>query len=122
MFCEYRVFLLVGVLALLVHPSWAQLPEHKEIPPDTQHQPGQADTDNQPDQAQQQAERDRQKKLNTQRHAALKRDTDKLLQLATELKQAVDKSNENTLSLDVIKKASEIERLAKNVKEKMKGE
>jgi hypothetical protein len=33
----------------------------------------------------------------------------------------VDKSNEHTLSLDVIRKAEEIEKLAKQVKDKMKG-
>jgi hypothetical protein len=37
------------------------------------------------------------------------------------LKQSVDKSDENVLSLDVIKKAEEIEKLARSVKEKMKG-
>ena len=60
------------------------------------------------------------KRLNSARQAAIKKDTDKLLQLATELKQSVDKSNEHTLSLDVVKKAEEIEKLAKSVKEKMK--
>lgn len=67
-----------------------------------------------------QRERDQQKRLNKDRQQKIKRDTDKLLQLATELKQYVDKSNENTLSLDVVRKAEEIERLAKSVKEKMK--
>ena len=33
----------------------------------------------------------------------------------------MDKSNENVLSLDVIKKADEIEKLARSVKERMKG-
>ena len=61
------------------------------------------------------------KKANQARHADLKRDTDKLLQLATELKNSVDKSNENVLSIDVLKKAEEIEKLAHRVKEKMKG-
>jgi hypothetical protein len=61
------------------------------------------------------------KKANLQRQAALKSDADKLLKLATELKGYVDKSNENVLSLDVLKKAEEIEKLAKSVKEKMKG-
>ena len=46
---------------------------------------------------------------------------DKLFKLATELKGYVDKSNENVLSLDVLKKAEEIEKLAHSVKEKMKG-
>ena len=61
------------------------------------------------------------KKLNEERQAQLKRDTDKLLQLSTELKQYVDKTNENVMSVDVIKKAGEIEKLAHSVKEKMKG-
>jgi hypothetical protein len=33
----------------------------------------------------------------------------------------VDKSNENVLSLEVVKKADEIEKLAHSVKDKMKG-
>lgn len=75
-----------------------------------------------PDQAERKLERDQEKKRNQQRQADLKRDTDKLLLLATQLKHAVDKSNENTLSLEVIKKAGEIEKLAKSVREKMRGE
>jgi hypothetical protein len=62
-----------------------------------------------------------QKKANEQRQAELKRDTEKLLKLSTELKEYVDKTNENVLSLDVIKKAEEIERLARSVKTKMRG-
>jgi methionyl-tRNA synthetase len=61
------------------------------------------------------------KALNNKRQQDIKKDTDKLLQLATQLKEYVDKSNENTLSLDVVKKAEEIEKLAHTVKEKMKG-
>ena len=60
------------------------------------------------------------RKINSTRQAAIKKDTDKLLQLATELKQSVDKSNANTLSLDVVKKAEEIEKLARSVKDKMR--
>jgi hypothetical protein len=61
------------------------------------------------------------KKANQERQARLKQDTDKLLRLATELKEYVDKTDENILSLDVIKKAAEIEKLAHSVKEKMRG-
>lgn len=61
------------------------------------------------------------KKAAKERVAALKTDTDKLLRLSIELKTYVDKSDENVLSLDVIKKAEEIEKLAKSVKDKMKG-
>jgi len=66
-------------------------------------------------------ERDMAKKANQERQAQLQRDTDHLLKLANELKQYVDKTNEHTLSLDVVKKAEEIEKLAHSVKEKMKA-
>ena len=66
-------------------------------------------------------QREMTKRMNKDRQESLKKDTDRLFQLATELKQSVDKSNENVMSLDVIRKAEEIEKLAKQVKEKMKG-
>lgn len=58
---------------------------------------------------------------NSERQKRLEADTEKLLRLATELKQDVDKTDKNTLSVDVIKKAEEIEKLAHSVKERMKG-
>jgi hypothetical protein len=64
---------------------------------------------------------DMEKKAAKERVAALKTDTDRLLKLSVELKAYVDKSNENVLSVDVIKKAEEIEKLAHSVKDKMKG-
>ena len=67
-------------------------------------------------------EKDMAKRANKERWEQLARDTDSLLKLATELKEYVGKSNENTLSLDVIKKAEQIEKLAHSVREKMKGE
>jgi hypothetical protein len=73
------------------------------------------------DEARDRIARDMAKKANLERAAALKNDTDKLLKLAVELKAYVDKSNENVLSVDVVKKAEEIEKLAHSVKEKMKG-
>ena len=66
-------------------------------------------------------QKDMEKKANEQRQVELKRDTDKLLRLSTELKEYVDKSNSNILSVDVIKKAEEIEKLAHNVKTRMRG-
>jgi len=59
---------------------------------------------------------------NQTRQITLKQDTDKLLQLATELKQNVDRTGPDILSMDVVKKAQEIEKLAKSVKDKMKGD
>jgi hypothetical protein len=61
------------------------------------------------------------KARNKARQQQLKDDTDQLLKLATELKQYVDKTNENILSLEVLKKTDEIEKLAKSVRDKMKA-
>src|ERR1019366_2053550 len=73
------------------------------------------------DESRERMARDMAKKANQERQALLKSDTDKLLKLAVELKDYVNKSNENVLSLEVLKKAEEIEKLAHSVKDKMKG-
>ncbi len=59
-------------------------------------------------------------KRNEARQQQIVKDTSKLLALATELKSDVDKTNKDVLSLDVIRKADEIEKLSKNIKEHMK--
>jgi hypothetical protein len=74
-----------------------------------------------PDEQETRLAKEQAKAANQQRQQHLKQDTDKLLKLATELKTEVDKSNANILSVEVIKKADEIEKLAHSVKEKMKG-
>ncbi len=68
-----------------------------------------------------QLERQAMIQMERERQVALKRDTDKLLEMATGLKQSVDRTNANILSVDVIRRAQEIEKLAKSVREKMKG-
>jgi hypothetical protein len=62
----------------------------------------------------------REKLQDSERQKRLVADTDKLLALATNLKQQVDKTDKGVLSIDVIKKADEIEKLAHSVKEQMK--
>jgi hypothetical protein len=66
-------------------------------------------------------EHDQAKLRNADRQKQLVADTQKLVALANELKADVEKSNKDTLSLDVVRKADEIEKLAKSVREKMKG-
>jgi hypothetical protein len=56
-----------------------------------------------------------------ERRSQLRLDTEKLVALTTELKQHVDKTGANILSLDVIKKAQEIQKLAKSVQDKMRN-
>jgi hypothetical protein len=54
------------------------------------------------------------------RREQLLADTARLLQLASELKAEVDKSTKDMLSIPVVKKAEEVSRLAKKVREEMK--
>jgi hypothetical protein len=57
---------------------------------------------------------------NAERKKELSDESAKLLTLAMALKAEVDKTNKDMLSLNVIRKADQIEKLAHNVKEKMK--
>lgn len=99
----------------------AAIPRQMQAPDPMPSQDPQFGRERQKDPTEEKMERDREKALNKQRQTNLQKDTDRLVQLATELKQYVDKTNEHTLSLEVIKKAEEIEKLAKSVKEKMRG-
>ena len=79
-----------------------------------------------PTPTQQMAMRDQQRKkanfeaANLERKRQIADDSAKLLKLASDLKTEVDKTSKDTLSLGVIRKAEEIEKLAHSVKEKMK--
>jgi hypothetical protein len=57
---------------------------------------------------------------NAERKKQMAEDSAALVKLATDLKTEVDKTTKDTLSLSVIRKADAIEKLAHNVKEKMK--
>ena len=63
-------------------------------------------------------EKERQK----QRWQDIKKRSEQLLEVATELKQYVDKSGENVMSIEVIKKAEQMEKLSKDLQRKMKGD
>ena len=111
-------FCLCAFLNLARIPAVAQQPQPPRPPLHT------GDLNTAPadeDEARARITHDMEKRAAKERAAALKADADKLLKLSVELKQYVDKSDENVLSLDVIKKAEEIEKLAKSVKDKMKG-
>jgi hypothetical protein len=56
-----------------------------------------------------------------QRKDQLAEDSARLLKLATELKLAVDKTTKDQLSITVVKKADEVEKLARKVREEMKS-
>lgn len=58
---------------------------------------------------------------NSERQKKLVEDANKLLSLATDLKQQVDKNSKDATSADAARKAEEIEKLAKSVRDRMKG-
>ncbi|MGD0095312.1 MAG: hypothetical protein ABSB60_02380 [Terracidiphilus sp.] len=58
--------------------------------------------------------------INAVRKKQIADESAQLLKLATDLKTEVDKTNKDTLSIMVIRKADAIEKLAHDVKEKMK--
>lgn len=66
--------------------------------------------------------KERQVKLqNEERQRRLVDDTQKLLTLATQLHEDVSKTDKNILSIDVVRRADEIEKLAHAVKDRMRG-
>lgn len=56
-----------------------------------------------------------------ERRKRLLADTAKLVALTSELQAQVEKASKDELSLDVVRKAAEIEKLARDVKDRMKG-
>jgi nitric oxide reductase activation protein len=114
------IFPVVALTVAMALPAWAQRQSAPPVAPSTDRNTlGTAPSDE--DEASARLAHDMAKKANLERQAAIKTDAEKLLKLAVELKASVDKSNENLLSMDVVKKAEEIERLAHSVKDKMKG-
>jgi hypothetical protein len=108
-------FRLLGVITLLLSfsftPGWAQRPPIQS--------PADAN-----DRAELEAEMQRksQEQQQKKRFEEMKRDSQRLLELATELKQYVDKTGEDILSLEVIRKAEELEKLSRQVKNNMRGD
>ena len=63
----------------------------------------------------------RYEQLNLQRHREMTSDTEKLLALANQLKAATDKSSKDLLSMESVREAEQIEKLAHNVRQKMRA-
>jgi hypothetical protein len=106
------VLLLCAVVTIT--PAWVQ---EVSIPPDAPqgHTPGAPP----PTPAEIEMQKRMAKRRNQERFAKIKKDTDQLLDLATQLKKSVDEANDQTLSLEVVRKAEQIEKLAKHVRQKM---
>jgi len=111
------LFTLLSAVALVAQDSESVIVSAAQSPADPQFGPRR--NQHSPDEAK--IEREMARQRNKDRQQKLKEDTEKLLKLATELKQYVDKTNEQILSIEVMKKTEEIEKLAKSVRDKMKA-
>jgi hypothetical protein len=92
-------------------------PPHPILLPDVNRPP---DANDQMVMHEQQAKKQNYAAANIERRKQISDDSARLLKLAADLKAEVDKTTKDTLSLNVIRRADEIEKLAHDVKEKMK--
>jgi hypothetical protein len=108
----------LGALVILGAVSFGSAQDNRiHLPPLISQGPGGSSV---PLVTQEQQEREQAVKYRLERQEQIKRDTTKMFQLTAELKDYIDKSDMNILSLDIVKKAEAIEKLAKGVKNKMK--
>ena len=112
----FAVAAFVVTVPLASHGLWQQNRD-PHLPPELNRVP---DSNQANDINNQQAQKQSFEAANAERKKQIADDSAKLLKLATDLKTEVDKTNKDTLSLNVIRKADAIEKLAHDVKEKMK--
>jgi hypothetical protein len=113
--------LVFGLLAVPGHPQRGTTVPSYSPPSSNQQQPFPNTKTSDTDDTRVAIEARQVKARNDDRQKRLVADTDKLLALATQLHEDVGKTDKNILSLDVVKRADEIEKLAHSVKERMKG-
>jgi len=117
---RWRFVMLKTVLPLFICFIWATgglaSGQTIHLPPSVRQGPT---TGNIPVRTEEDLDRERAQKANAMLQDEIKRDTEKLFQLSTDLKEYVDKS-QGILSLDAVKKAEQIEKLARGLKSKIK--
>jgi hypothetical protein len=110
----WAVLVLTPIAGEGLSESGMQFPK---LPPEINHIP---DANEQMKMNERQTQTKNMEAVNAERKRQLADESAKLLKLATDLKVEVDKTSKDTLSINVIRKADEIEKLAHDVKEKMK--
>src|SRR3954464_11799517 len=103
------MMIMTGVFGAAIPTTLAAPQQHRDVPPP-------------PDPTLEKMQKEAEKQRNEKRQSDLKRDADQLYKLAGELKKSVDNTNEHVLSVEVLRKTEEIQKLAKSVHDKMKAE
>ena len=111
--------MLKALFLLVLCSTWGSLAFGQDIhlPPLVRQGPT---TSNIPVRTEEQVDRERAQKANQLLQMEIKRDTEKLVTLSSELKDFADQRSQGVLSLDAVKKAEQIEKLAKSLKSKIK--
>jgi len=110
--------LFLGVVTVVLTPVAGEgMLQFPHIPPEITRIPDRTDQDKINENKNQEQNLDA---INEARRKQIADESAALLKLATDLKSEVDKTNKDTLSMNVIRKADAIEKLAHDVKEKMK--
>ncbi len=124
---QLATIILLALTLLPMNAGRAQMGNNPPVPPSWNRDrfPGQNPTpnahDSQPTEtAEEKMERLQAARMNDKRMQQAVTDAHKLAQLATELKDEVDKANQGVVSVDTSKKADEIVKLAKSVKDKIR--
>lgn len=118
-----RAALISGVLGVVLVPGWA-VPQQPNPPRNLPEFINRLPDEN--DQARMRQAKQAQQKNYEAANAYLQKkvsdDSAKLLKMASDLKTEVDKSGKDTLSLNVLRKAGEIEKLAKTIRSEVAQE
>ena len=112
----YRSILLIIAVAMILGGAGISHAQQIHLPPAVSQSQGMGSppvTPNDPIQRQQAMA------ANAQRQVEIRRDTDKMAELTQELKEYLAK-NDQTISVDAVKKVEQIEKLAHSVRGKMK--
>ena len=105
-----------AILALLVTAGLA-FTQQVHLPPEISQGPG---MDRVPITAGDEIQRKQARAASLQRQAEVRRDSEKMAQLIADLNDYLQKNEQGVVSVDAIKKAEQIEKLAHSVKSKMK--
>jgi len=119
------VVLLLGAGLRTVPVAAQQQQQQGALPPLSQptqstHVPGLGSLDPGPDPMRESAREALIRQANEERHKRMLDDANKMVQLSNELKADVEKTQKDELSVEVLKKAAEVEKLAHDVQQRMK--
>ena len=114
---SFGVVLFLGTTSLVWAQDNIQQNENlPRLPPLLQQSPNHSDVfvDNN------QVQKEQEARFAAMRQEEIKRDSDKLFELSAQLKDQIDKSNGNILSVETLKMVQQIEKLAHGLKQRIK--